>query len=141
MPKSKNKTQPITAATVAAAVPMPAIGPEARQLLLCRIDQQLADLQKVADDLMAVRNSLTQSHQAEMQATVQKILDQDGPGPGPVPTKKRGRPAGSKNKPKQDKQPDQPAPAEQPAGQDQDLFQSAVAATWPERDQEFAQAG
>ena len=127
MPKNKTKG-PETPAPV--ITPVPDIGQEARSLLLQKIDQQLADLERVAQDLLAVRKSLTAAASISMENTLQVMQA----------ARKRGRPPGSKNKPKTDGQGKSQGEGQSSAspGADTDTFAQAVEATKPEHDKEFA---
>lgn len=138
MPKNKAKG-PETPAPI--ITPVPDIGLEARSLLLQKIDQQLADLERVAQDLLAVRKSLTAAASSSMENLLTRIADGYAPGPaqaGPA-VRKRGRPPGSKNKPKGEGQEEGPGEGQSDGGQGaEDSFAQVVEATKPEHDKEFA---
>lgn len=141
MPKNKTKG-PETPAPV--ITPVPDIGQEARSLLLQTIDQQLADLERVAQDLLAVRKSLTATATSNMENLLGRISGAGNTQAGPA-VRKRGRPPGSKNKPKGEGQGEGPGEGQSNKGQssaspaaDTDTFAQAVEATKPEHDKEFA---
>lgn len=165
MPKRKqNQNQHRAGAGTFVPAPAPIFNPlqnlsqESRFLLIQQIDQQIAGLEKTANELTAVRQSLTAAGVTGMAGAAQQNISNIGvgkdrgkatfantdPNPKSEPTKKRGRPPGSKNKPKANPQTDSPAPAvpaDTPAASTQeDLFAEGVDATRPERDEEFRQA-
>jgi hypothetical protein len=169
MPKRKqNQNQHRAGAGTNVPAPAPIFNPlqnlsqEARFLLIQQIDQQIAGLEKTANELTAVRLSLTAagvtgiSPLSPLAGAAQQNIANIGvgkdrgkatfantdPNPKSEPAKKRGRPPGSKNKPKANPQTDSPAvPADTPAASTQDeLFAEGVDATRPERDEEFRQA-
>lgn len=152
MPKSKSKTSP-TATGAQTPVdpqyvnPFSVLSPETRWLMQNQIDNEIAKLERTAQELIAVKHSLISAgiQQAQQQA-------QSGPaiiGQGQVdlpkaqPARKRGRPPGSKNKPKS-AEPAEPADPADPVNPTQptqtDMFQQAMDATRPERDKEFEAA-
>ena len=129
-------------------------------MLIQQIDQQIAGLEKTANELTAVRQSLGVtgiSPLSPLAGAAQQNIANIGvgkdrgkatfantdPNPKSEPAKKRGRPPGSKNKPKANPanpQTDSPvAPAEAALAQEE-LFAEGVDATRPERDEEFRQA-
>jgi len=168
MPKRKqNQNQHRAGAGTNVPAPAPIFNPlqnlsqESRFLLIQQIDQQIAGLEKTANELTAVRQSLTAvGVSPTIPASVANIgMGKDrgkatfantDPNPKSEPAKKRGRPPGSKNKPKANPQTDSPAeaPADSPdadissapARTQEELFAEGVDATRPERDEEFRQA-
>jgi len=173
MPKRKqNQNQHRAGAGTNVPAPAPIFNPlqnlsqESRFLLIQQIDQQIAGLEKTANELTAVRLSLTAagvtgiSPLSPLAGAAQQNIANIGvgkdrgkatfantdPNPKSEPAKKRGRPPGSKNKPKQAPE----APADSPAvpadtspvsaSTQEDLFAEGVDATRPERDEEFRQA-
>lgn len=136
MPKNKTKG-PETPAPVTTTNPFLGMSQETRWLLSRQIDEQIAGLERTAQELLGVKHQL-------ISAGIQAAEAQGGPGPmvalgaiHPVPARKRGRPAGSKNKPKSEGQSDGQSQASPVA----DTFAQAVEATKPEHDAEFAAAG
>jgi hypothetical protein len=147
MPKRKQTTSTgqdkAKAATPAPTIlnlpvnPLAGLGQEARYLLIRRIDQEIEDMERIAQELMDVRASLLgpQTAAAQAQANPAPVV------PASQPQKRRGRPPGSKNKPKGEKGEKgeaTPIPAQPPT--QEEMFKEAVDATRPEMDKEFAQA-
>lgn len=147
MPKRKQTTSTgqgkAKAATPAPTIlnlpvnPLAGLGQEARYLLIRRIDQEIGDMERVARELMDVRASLLGPQTATAPT-------QDNPAPvvpASQPQKRRGRPPGSKNKPKggQEGEKGEGVASAQPPTQEE-MFKEAVDATRPEMDKEFAQA-
>jgi len=154
MPKSKSKTSP-TATGAQTPVdpqyvnPFSVLSPETRWLMQNQIDNEIAKLERTAQELIAVKHSLISAgiQQAQQQAqTGPAIIGQGQIGQGQVappnaqPARKRGRPPGSKNKPKS-AEPAEPADPVNPTQPTQtDMFSAAMDATRPERDAEFEAA-
>jgi hypothetical protein len=122
-------------------------------LLIQRIDQDIAKLEQTAQELIAVRNGLIGAGIAQAAAQQPPAMGNIGvvkgtgsaqpAAPAQVPAKKRGRPPGSKNKPKQAPEapagePAQPAQPAQPT--QEEMFKQAVDSTRPEMDEEFRKA-
>jgi len=167
MPKRKqNQNQHRAGAGTNVPAPAPIFNPlqnlsqESRFLLIQQIDQQIAGLEKTANELTAVRQSLGVmgiSPLSPLASAAQQNIANIGvgkdrgkatfantdPNPKSEPAKKRGRPPGSKNKPKQAPEAPADSPADTspaPARTQEELFAEGVDATRPERDEEFRQA-
>lgn len=136
MPKSKQlktSTGTIGPAPIAPN-PFAGLSPETRWLMLRQIDDQIAALERTAQELISVKRMISQ-----VPATSEPLA-QDPPEPANAPARKRGRPPGSKNKPKsaEPAAPADPANPSQPT--QENMFSEAVDATRPERDKEFQAA-
>lgn len=152
MPKSKSKTSPAatgaqTPADPQYVNPFSVLSPETRWLMQNQIDNEIAKLERTAQELIAVKHSLISAgiQQAQQQAQSGPAIIGQGQvdPPNAQPTRKRGRPPGSKNKPKS-AEPAEPADPTDPVNPTQptqtDMFQQAMDATRPDRDKEFQAA-
>lgn len=139
MPRAKTNKNQQAAAPAPVVNVLAEIGLDARERLIEGIEYQLRGLEAQAQDLMRVRAELRKPS-----AEVGTGDSQAQAGPQAVASAKRGRPPGSKNKPKPEG--GQGGPGGQ-GGQGGDKSapavpaSEAIEATRPEHDAEFAQVG
>lgn len=112
---------------------------DTRFLLIRQIDEEIARLERTANELIAVKNQMIGIANQEANRVAASSPTST---PAEPPAKRRGRPPGSKNKPKEPVAPTPPAadPVNPTQPTQTDMFQEAVEATRPERDEEFAKA-